>query len=93
MRGAWPWTRRASSAGGAVFNPRRYSDRKGEVGGAPKAVGTRQAARRGGGLGYKDLRVQGLQQASRVSGEAAERAQYSLCYLLSVEKCVPLRLT
>ena len=35
-----------------------------------------------GGLGYKDLRVQGLQQASRVSGEAAERAQYSLCYLL-----------
>ena len=36
----------------------------------------------GGGLRYKDLRVQGLQQASRVSGEAAERAQYSLCYLL-----------
>ena len=55
--------------------------------GAPGALqhGSPQAAQRGGGLGYKDLRVQGLQQASRVSGEAAERAQYSLYYLLRSE--------
>ena len=70
------------SSGSAVCNPRRYSDRKGKW-----AVRRRLSAHcrprgTGGGLRYKDLRVQGLQQASRVSGEAAERAQYSLCYLL-----------
>ena len=38
-----------------------------EVGGAPKSVGTQQAAQRSGGLGYKDLRVQGLSAAARAA--------------------------
>ena len=63
-----------SSADGAVCNPRCYSDRKGKW-----AVRRRLSAHcrprgKGGGLGYKDLRVQGLQRASRANGETARRA-------------------